>query len=199
MSPNELIIIVFAGLIVLYLYKTKNKFFMNLFGFKDNKYEDDEEIFIEHPVNKKDLSKDMKPLLEQQQKNKENVLNEYYNHKNNSMNIASYYPNYQTGEFEDIPYDAKRHEYKLEKDHKQVIADMKKNNEELELRNVYNNMVKNHQEIDKNNPEPKPSASNVDIETNENGFAFLENSNKNDVGYGDLIASNTLNNNFATF
>ena len=80
------------------------------------------------------------------------------------MNIPEFYQ-----PAENIPFDVKRHEYKLEKNPNNVIAEMEAKGEPLELRKVFNNTVKSFKQV-----EPENNFNTVENRVDVNNFATLE-------------------------
>jgi hypothetical protein len=166
MSPTDFIIIVFGIIFLLYISKNREGF--NLTDSLGNQV--DKLVFDTNPgmgyapVENKDLVHKMQNVLEKEKLVRQQGVKDYQNDVLKAMNIPEFYQ-----PAVDIPFDVKRHEYKLEKNPNNVIAEMEAKGEPLELRKVFNNTVKSFKQV-----EPENNFNTVENRVDVNNFATLE-------------------------
>jgi hypothetical protein len=178
MSKLELLLIVFGFLILLHLLNQNNENFTYVDDFKMRP----DDFMIESNYGLPatgdrfanedyDLAKIMDNIIEKEDENQDQGLADFQKDNLESVNI----PNYYLTERE-IPYDVKRHEYKLEKNPRDVINKMQENNEPVELRKVYNETVKDYKRDNLNKVDDyslKESANTL-ISVDQAPFSYLD-------------------------
>ena len=196
MSKLELLLIVFGFLILLHLLNQNNEKFTYVDDFKMRP--DNFMIESNHGLpatgdrfanEDYDLAKIMDNIIEKEDKNKDQGLEDFQKDNLESVNI----PNYFLTERE-IPYDVKRHEYKLEKNPNDVINKMQENDEPVELRKVYNETVKDYKRDNLNKVDDYnlKEAANTLISVDQAPFSYLDETKvpeSNDIQAVDPIQS----------
>lgn len=178
MSKLELLLIVFGFLVALHYLNQSNEKFTYVDDFKmrpDNFMIEDNyglpaagDRFANEDY---DLSNIMDTILEKEDTNVNQGLKDFQKDNLTSANI----PNYYLTERE-IPYDVKRHEYKLEKNPNDVINKMQENDEPIELRKVYNETVKDYKRDNLNKVDDYnlKEAANTLISVDQAPFSYLD-------------------------
>lgn len=161
MSPSKIIIIIFGSLFILYLYRNNENFnLVDSLGVQVNRIP----IEQDYGMKTNDMLTQMEPVLNKEEHIREKAVSDFQKEALKSINIENYYLTDR-----ETPYDLKRHDYKFEKNPQEVIDEMEKNNEPIELRNVYNKTVKDYKAV---NPSME-SLPSLDM----NNYTYLENVN----------------------
>lgn len=177
MSSTELLILVFGLLFLIYYFRQKEEFSLteSLGKQVDNLVFDYNPGMDYAPVEEEELASKMKDVLESEKLVRQKGVKDYKNDVLKAMNIPEFYQ-----PAVDIPFDVKRHEYKFEKKPQNVIDEMEKLGEPLELRKVFNNTVKDYKVIEPVNPvETKPNRMDT------HNYSSLDIDNKDTFDYGD--------------
>ena len=166
MSPTDLIIIVFGIIFIIYFFKNKEGFSLSeSLGNQVDKLVFETNPGMSYaPVESEELVNKMQNVLENEKIVRQQAVKDYQNDVLKAMNIPEFYK-----PADEIPFDVKRHEYKFEKNPHNVINEMTKNGEGLELRKVFNNVVKDYKQVEPVNP---VVTSEMSVENN--NYTYLD-------------------------
>lgn len=184
MSKLEILILIFGFLLVLSYLKNNREQFGNIdplqlrsdnFG-KDYNYGMDGVLGEEN-----DLAHIMEDILEEEDENIKQGKEEFEKNNLGSM----YTPNYvkplnETNDDEylvntPMPTDIARHDYKLENNPNDIINEMSKKGEPIELRNVFNNTVK---DFKRSNPQ---QLNRINFDVGQSQYSYINKENENIV------------------
>lgn len=150
MSSTELLILVFGVMFLLYYFRnTRENFSLTeSLGKQVDGLIPDYNLGMDYaPIEENELINRMENVLEKEKLVRQQGVKDYKNDVLKAMNIPEFYH-----PAVDIPFDVKRHEYKFEKKPQNVIDEMEKLGEPLELRKVFNNVVKDYKHVEPTNP-----------------------------------------------
>lgn len=113
----------------------------------------------------------MEKVLEEEKLVRKQAVDDFQREGLKAANIVNYYNTPRN-----IPYDLKRHDYKFEKKPQDVIDEMNKKGESLELRKVFNKIVKDYSQVNPENPNNNELKENVNemISVDQKDFSYLD-------------------------
>lgn len=173
MSSNELLILIFGIIFLLYLFSNKETFELtDSLGLQTSILPIDNNYGMKYaPKDEEQLVNKMENILNQEKLVRKNGINDFKKEGLKSANIVNYYDTPVN-----IPYDLKRHDYKFEKKPQDVINEMNKQDQPLELRKVFNNIVKDYSQVNPDNPNDLKLKEPVNqlISVDQNQFSYLD-------------------------
>lgn len=166
MTPTDLIILVFGIIFIIYFLKNKENFNLtDSLGNQVNKLSFETNYGMNYaPLESHELVNKMQDVLDKEKIVRKQAVNDYQNDVLKAMNIPEFYQ-----PAIDIPFDVKRHEYKFEKNPNKVIDEMTERGDELELRKIFNNVVKDFKHI-----EPVNQIVSKDNSVDNNNYSYLD-------------------------
>jgi len=173
MSSTEFLILVFGIIFLLYFMSNTEAFGLtDSLGLQTSILPiDDNHGMTQAPIDNQQLVNKMEKVLAQEKIIRKQAVDDFQREGLKSANIVNYYNTPRN-----IPYDIKRHDYKFEKNPQDVINEMTKKGESLELRKVFNKIVKDYSQVNPqniNNPELKEDANKM-ISVDQNEFSYLD-------------------------
>ncbi|ADO67500.1 hypothetical protein crov466 [Cafeteria roenbergensis virus] len=177
MNSTDFIILIFGIIFLLYFYYNKETFELtNSLGLQTSILPIDINYGMNlAPVSNDQLVNKMKNVLEQEKIVRQHGIRDFHKESLKSANIVNYYDTPIN-----IPYDLKRHDYKFEKNPYDVIKEMETNSDgqkqPLEMRKVFNNIIKNYSNINKEiiTPSNTKEEPNKLISVDQNNFSYLD-------------------------
>lgn len=177
MSSSDLIILIFGLIFLLYIFSNKENFNLtNSLGYQidplpiENDYGMNYNSYDNMP-----LVNRMKPVLENEKLIRQQGINDFQKESLKSANIVNYYNTPMH-----IPYDLQRHDYKFEKNPNDVIKEMESKGEPLEMRQIFNNSIKDYSKLNQAEPiiTKLKEQSNKSIGIDQNKFSYFNKSDE---------------------
>lgn len=173
MNSTDFIILIFGIIFLLYFIYNKETFELtNSLGLQTNILPIDINYGMNlAPVSNEQLVNKMQQVLEQEKIVRQHGIKDFHKESLKSANIVNYYDTPIN-----IPYDLKRHDYKFEKNPHDVINEMESSGQPLEMRNIFNNIVKNYSNINKEitTASTTKEEPNKLISVDQNNFSYLD-------------------------
>lgn len=177
MSSSDLIILIFGLIFLLYIFSNKENFNLtNSLGYQIDPLPIENDYGMNYNSNDNmPLINRMKPVLENEKLIRQQGINDFQKESLKSANIVNYYNTPMH-----IPYDLQRHDYKFEKNPNDVIKEMESKGEPLEMRQIFNNTIKDYSKLNQAEPIIKKlkEQSNKSIGIDQDKFSYFNKSDE---------------------